>query len=180
MKLIRVSTSNELRLSLSINIKGHSRLMASNCIYQTLLSFYLFLCPNLFQPYVLFICRLHGVRGRPSWPVEARAIQRALALTGSLPSERSLDLRRATRRNRSDRISWRRCKAPSTRCPWRARVTARFCVNSEHWVHHVSLQGNCRMQINQTSWPWILGETSNKNSTASSIGTAGSCFLSSS
>ena len=93
-----------------------------------------------------------------------------------LPDETGLtDLR-----NRSDRISWRRCKEPSTRCTWRTRVMARFCVNSEHWVHHVSLQGNCRMQINQTSWPWILGETSNKNSTASSIGTAGSCFLSSS
>ena len=86
-----------------INIKCHDRLREqSNRIYQTLLSFYLFLCPNLFQPYVLFVCRLHGVRGRTNWPVETRAIQRALALTGSLLSERSLDLRRATRRNRSD------------------------------------------------------------------------------
>ena len=87
-----------------INIKGHDRLREqTNRIYQTLLSFYLFLCINLFQPYVLFVCRLHGLRGRPNWPVETRAIQRALALTGSLLSERSLDLRRATRRNRSDR-----------------------------------------------------------------------------
>ena len=65
--------------------------------------FYIFLCPNLFQPYVLFVSRLYGVKGCSYWPAKPRAIQRALSLTGSLPGERSLDLHRATRRNRSDR-----------------------------------------------------------------------------
>jgi len=43
---------------------------------------------------VLFVCRLYGVRGRPSWPAEPRANRREHALTGSLPGERSTDLRR--------------------------------------------------------------------------------------
>jgi len=37
-------------------------------------------------------------------------------------------------RNRSDRISWRRCKEPSTRCTWRARVAACFSINSSPCV----------------------------------------------
>jgi len=83
---------------------------------------------------VLFVSRLHGVRGHPRWPAEPRATQGALALTGSLPDERSLDLRRAPRRNRSDRppnrsdqISRRRCK--ERRCVLHFQV--RSCVGPE-------------------------------------------------
>jgi len=83
---------------------------------------------------VLFVSCLHGVRRRPSWPTEPRATQSALALKGSLPGERSLDLRRAPRRNRSDwppnRSNWisqRRCK--ERRCVLHVRV--RSCVGPE-------------------------------------------------
>jgi len=129
MKLIRVLTPNGIRSSLPINIKGYDRLRVPNRIYQTLLYFYLF-----FQHYVMFVSRLHSVRGRPSWPAEPRATQGALALMGSLPGERSLDLRRAPRRNRSDRppnqsdrISRRRCK--EHRCVLHIQV--RSCVGPE-------------------------------------------------
>ena len=66
-------------------------------------------------------------------PAKPRATQGALALTGSLPGECSLDLRRASRRNRSDRltnrsdqISWRCCKEPSA-----AARSVLLCVGPE-------------------------------------------------
>ena len=83
-----------------INMKGYNQLRVSNRSNTNFFfHFYLFFS-NL---NTLFFSRLHGVWVRPSWPAEPRTTQGALALTGSLPGECLLDLRRALRRNRSDR-----------------------------------------------------------------------------
>jgi hypothetical protein len=55
----------------------------------THLSFYLSF-PLLFQPHILFLYYLRGMRGRPSWLAEPRTTKGAPAPMESLPGGRSL------------------------------------------------------------------------------------------
>jgi hypothetical protein len=103
---VRVSTPDGARPPLPINIKGHGRLKdpQSNLSNLSFIVFtFPFLFTLLFQPHVLFLYYLRGMRWRPSWPAEPRTNQGAPAPTGSLPGGRSLVSRRWTRRPRSNR-----------------------------------------------------------------------------
>ena len=112
-------------------MKGYGRLSVSNRIYQTHFIFLLF-----FQPYVLFVSRLHGVRGRPSWPTEHRATQGAPAPTG-YPGETGL----TGPPYRSGRLMLRRCK--ERRCV--LRDLARSCVGSDR---RQQLSTTCADELN--------------------------------
>ena len=106
-----------------INIKGHGRLR--HPIDQNTLIHYFSLCllplllslnPSPSNPFLLFFLRLRDVLKRFRWHADPRTTLRALALTGSLPGERSSDFAVLHRRTglighpyRSDRSEHRRC-----------------------------------------------------------------------
>jgi hypothetical protein len=107
---IKLLTPNGARPPLPVNIKGQGRLKEdhpqSNLSNLFFIGFtFSFLFTLLFQPHVLFLYYLRGMRGRPSWPAEPWTTQGVPALTGSLPGGPSLVSRRWTRRPRSDRPS---------------------------------------------------------------------------
>ena len=143
MKLIKVSTPNEARPPLHINIKGHDRLKRSNPI-ESIKSIYLshfyfsFSLPYFSNP-IWYSSLVSMVRGRPNWPAESTTIQYAqMRLPDEVPPERTsikifIGLPSETNLtalpNQSDWISWRRlCE-----CTPRAHATARFSVEDLCW-----------------------------------------------
>jgi hypothetical protein len=107
---VRVWTPNGAGPPLSVNIKVHGRLKEdhpqSNLSNLSFIEFtFLFLFTLLFQPHVLFLYYLCGMRGRPSWLAKPRTTQGAPAPTGSLPGGRALVSHWWSRRPRCDRPS---------------------------------------------------------------------------